>query len=112
MAVTITVIPASGSITATKDVCTFAISGAPENDSGSFDANKYPTQPEYRYVMTMVEGGTERGRSQVFGVTPDGAFEFNDYIFPTAGTYTVQLYDVTVPPTETPLATAATVVVA
>lgn len=112
MAVTITPTPASGSILAKKDVVTFAISGADPNDEANFDANKYPTSPEFRYVMTFVVGGNEVGRTQVFGVTPDGAFQFNSYIFPEAGTYTVQLYDVTVPPTETPIATAATVVVA
>lgn len=112
MAVTITSTPASGSITATKDVVTFAISGADPNDEGSFNALLYPTSPEFRYVLTMVESGTEYGRSQVFGVTPDGAFQFNSYIFPHAGTWTVQLYDVTNPLSEVAKTTAATIVVA
>lgn len=112
MAVTITVTPASGSITAKKTVCKFAISGADPNDEGSFTTAVYPTSPELRYVMTMVVGGIEVGRTQVFGVTPDGAFEFNDYIFPEAGTYTVQVYDVTNPLSEVAKTTAATIVVA
>jgi len=112
MAVTITPTPASGAITAKKDVVTFAISGADPNDEGNFSSSIYPTSPEFRYVMTFVVGGVEVGRTQVFGVTPVGAFQFNSYIFPSAGTYTVQLYDVTAPPTETPITTAATVVVA
>jgi hypothetical protein len=112
MAATITVTPASGSITAKKTVCTFAISGADKNDTGNFSTTIYPTSPEFRYVMTMVVGGAEVGRTQVFGVTPDGAFQFNSYIFPVAGTYTVQLYDVTDPTSPAAVQTAATIVVA
>jgi hypothetical protein len=112
MAVTITTTPASGAITAKKTVCTFAISGADPNDEGNFSSSLYPTSPEFRYVMTMVEGGTEYGRTQVFGVTPDGAFQFNSYIFPHAGTWTVQLYDVTDPLNPVARTTAATLTVA
>ena len=112
MAVTIVTTPASGSITATKTVCTFAITGADPNNEGGFNAQLYPTSPEFRYVLTMVEGGVEYGRSQVFGVTPDGAFQFNSYIFPHAGTWTVQLYDVTNPLSESGKTTAATLTVA
>lgn len=112
MAVTITPTPASGSITAKKTVVRFDISGADPNDEAGYDAGAYPTSPEFRYVLTMEVGSAEEGRSQVFGVTPDGAFQFNNYIFPSAGTWTVQLYDVTSPPTETAKDDAATVVVA
>jgi hypothetical protein len=112
MAVTITPTPASGSITAKKDVVTFAISGADPNDEGNFSSSIYPTSPELRYVMTMVVGAVEVGRTQVFGVTPDGAFQFNSYIFPEAGTYTVQLYDVTDPTSPVAKAASAEVVVA
>lgn len=112
MAVTITTTPASGSVTAKKTVCTFAIAGATANDSGAYDALKYPTEPEKRYVMTFVVGGVEVGRTQVFGTSPDGAFRFNSYIFPSAGSYTVQLYDVTNPTSPSAVTTAATVVVA
>lgn len=112
MAVTITPTPASGSITATKTAVRFDIAGADPNDEANFDADIYPTSPEFRYVLTMVEDSVEYGRSQVFGVTPDGAFVINNYIFPHAGTWTVQVYDVTNPASETAKADAATVVVA
>lgn len=111
MAVTITPTPASGAIEAKKTVVTFAISGADPNDEANFSSSIYPTSPEFRYAMTMVEDGTEYGRTQVFGVTPDGAFQFNSYIFPHAGTWTVQLYDVTNPSSEVAKSDAATVVV-
>jgi hypothetical protein len=112
MAVAITVTPASGSITAKKTVCTFAIAGSAPNNTGAHDATKYPADPENRFVLTMKVGGVEVGRSQVFGTTPDGAFQFNSYIFPVAGSYTVQLYNVTDPTSEAAVSDAATVVVA
>jgi hypothetical protein len=111
MAVTITATPASGSIEATKTAVRFDIAGAVANDAADYDADQYPTQAEFRYVLTMKEGGTEYGRSQVFGVSPEGAFQFNSYIFPHDGTWTVQVYDVTVPPTETAKTTALTLAV-
>ncbi len=104
MAAAITVIPVSGQITAKKTVCTFSMSGTLPNDAG--------THAENRFVLTFVVGGVEVGRSQVFGTSPDGAFQFNSYIFPTAGSYTVQLYNVTDPTNETSVADAATIVVA
>ncbi len=112
MAATITVTPASGAITAKKDVCTFAIAGTDPNDTGSYDPLLYPTSPEKRYVLRMTVLGATQGQSQVFGTTPDGAFQFNSYIFPSAGTWTVQLYDVTNPLSESAVLDPATIVVA
>jgi hypothetical protein len=109
MAATVTVIPAAP--TAKKDFCTFAIEGTEPNDVSEFNAAIYPTEPEHRFVLTMVVDAEEVGRSQVFGTTPDGAFEFNGYMFPVAGTYTVQLYDVTDPENEIAIETALTVAV-
>jgi len=111
MAAAITVTPASGSIISKKTVCTFAIAGTEANDVSEFNAAIYPTEPEHRFVLTMVVGGVEVGRTQVFGTTPVGEFQFNGYIFPSAGTYTVQLYDVTIPANPIAISNAATVVV-
>lgn len=111
MAVTITTTPASGSIVSKKDVCTFAIAGSVPNDTGGNDPTHYPADPENRFVMTFKVGGVEVGRTQVFGTTPIGAFQFNSYIFPVSGSFTVQLYNVTDPTNEIAVATAATVVV-
>lgn len=112
MAVLITPTPASGSITAKKTVVRFNITGADPNLEASFDPALYPTSPELRYVMTMVVGGKEVGRTQVFGVSPEGKFEINNYIFPEAGSYTVQLYNVTNPASPSAVLDAATIVVA
>jgi hypothetical protein len=99
MAVTITATPNTG-IVATKTVVRFDIAGSTPNDAGDYDADQYPTQAENRFVLAMREGATEKGRSQVFGTSPAGAFQFNGYIFPDAGTYTVALVNVTNPASE------------
>jgi len=109
MAAAITVTPAAPR--AKIDFCRFDIAGTEPNDVSEFNAAIYPTEPEHRFVLTMVVGGEEVGRSQVFGTTPVGAFQFNGYCFPEAGTYTVQLYDVTDPQNEIAISAAATVVV-
>lgn len=102
MAVTITVFTGTdlsdnplaepSTIRAKKDVCSFAITGSEPNDVSEFNSALYPTTPEGRFYLSFVVNGAEVGRSQVFGTTPDGNFAFNSYIFPVAGTYTVQLY--------------------
>jgi hypothetical protein len=109
MAAVVTVIPAAP--IAKKDFCTFAISGTEANDVSEFNAAIYPTEPEHRFVLTMTVGREEVGRTQVFGTTPDGAFEFNGYMFPVDGSYTVQLYDVTDPANEIAISDALTVTV-
>lgn len=88
MSVAVTAVPASGTH---KDVFRFDITGAAKNDSGAADLTKYPVQAELRYYVAYEKGGTEYGRSQVFGVTPDGAFQIYDYIFPSTGSWTVNL---------------------
>ncbi len=112
MAVAITPTPASGSITHAKDVVTFAIEGTEPNDVSEFSTTIYPTEPEHRFVLRMTVNGATVGQSQVFGTTPDGKFEFNGYIFPIAGTYTVRVYDVTDPANEIALEDEASIVVA
>ena len=73
MAVTITPTPASGSITAKETVVRFDIAGADPNDESGYDADAYPTSPEFRYVLTMVVGGEEEGRSLPVRRDMDGA---------------------------------------
>ena len=90
--------PASGSITAKKTVCRVDLTGADANTLTGYDGTvgyagqptQYPASPELRYYITFELGGSELGRSYVFG--PDGgAHTFNNYIFPEAGSWTVRL---------------------
>lgn len=84
----LTFTPASGSITAPTTVVRVNVTEA--------DASRPPdgTGGEFRYYIAFVLDGVERGRSYVFGVSSDGKHEFNSYVFPEAGTWTVNLCDV------------------
>lgn len=83
----LTFTPESGSITAVNSVVRVNVTGA--------DASRGPdnTGGEYRYYIAFLLGGTERGRSHVFGVSSVGKHEFNSFIFDRAGSWTVNLCD-------------------
>jgi hypothetical protein len=51
----------------------------------------YPASPELRYYLTFELSGTVRGKSYVFGVDETGGHEFNNYIFPEAGSWTIRI---------------------
>lgn len=88
MSAAVTAVPTGG--VHAKDVFRFDITGATEHEAG-VDTSKYPVQDETRYYLAYRESGAEWGRSQVFGVTPAGAFQIFNYIFPHAGSWTVSL---------------------
>ena len=88
MAASITVTPTSP--TAAKSACRVDVAGNVTN-SGASDTANYPVQDELRCYLAFIKGGVEYGRSYVFsGVT----HSFNDYVFPSAGSWTVKLFDV------------------
>jgi hypothetical protein len=97
---TLAIVPASGAITATKTVCRVTTAGAPDNTLTGYDGtidntptgqHQYPASPVENYYIAFVLGGVEKGRSYVFNPGPDGAHVFNNYIFPVAGSWTVNL---------------------
>lgn len=95
---TIVITPASGAITAKSTVCKVAVTGAAAdaNYTTSFSTTVYPTSPEERYYMTFTLGGVEYGRTPVFGLTPSGTiWEFDNYVFPASGAWTINLYQST-----------------
>jgi len=85
--------PASGSITHAKTICRVDVSGAPANTLTGYDPAKYPSSPAVRYYIAFIVNAVEEGRSYVFGVN-GGKHSFNNYIFPSAGTWTLNLCDV------------------
>jgi hypothetical protein len=87
---TLAITPASGAITATKTVCRVEVAGADANDLTDYDAAKYPSAAEFRYYLTFEKGGEVLGKSYVFGPN-GGAHIFNNYIFPSAGSWTVRI---------------------
>jgi len=93
MAVTVTPTPASGDITAKVTVVKFDLAGLDLNDDTDYDAAAYPTWTELRYYIAFELGGIELGRSPEFGPNFEGEWQFNNYIFPEAGAWSVVVYD-------------------
>lgn len=87
---TITALPASGAIEATKDFVKVTVAAADQN-SGSFDPTAYPTTPEMRYYLTFEKSSAIQGKSYVFGVDETGGHVFSNYVFPSTGSWTIRL---------------------
>jgi len=89
MAAGLTITPASGSITSKLTACRINVTGADTN-------NEDGTQKRYRIRLTPpagLEEETVSGYSHLFNVSSDGKHEWNGYIFPGDGAWTVRLYD-------------------
>lgn len=71
--------------------CRIDVTGATVNDSTAYDANVYPTEPEVRYYIAFLLSSTERNRSYRFAPASDGTHSFDNFMFDTAGTWTVNL---------------------
>jgi hypothetical protein len=98
---TLAITPASGAITAARTVCRVDVAGAPANTLTGYSGveggspgspAQYPASPAVTYYIAFILGGKELGRSYVFGPN-GGAHTFNNYIFPKAGAWTVNLND-------------------
>ncbi len=89
MAAALTITPPSGSIQAQLDACHIRVTGADQS-------NEDGTQKRYRIRLTPpagLEEETVSGYSELFNVSFDGKHEWNGYVFPGAGSWTVRLYD-------------------
>ena len=71
--------------------CRVNVTSAPVSDTAAYDPLKYPTSPEIRYYLSFECAGQDTGKSQVFSPAADGSFEFNSYIFPASGSWTIHL---------------------
>lgn len=86
MPASITVVPASPR--AVVDACRVEVNSAEDNRAPN------NTGGEFRYYLSFILDGAERGRSYEFNVSADGDHDFNSFIFDTAGSWTVNLCDV------------------
>lgn len=89
---TIAITPAAP--TAKQDFCRIDVSGAANNDVADYATDQYPTRAEIRcYLAFVIDGDEFEGhcRSYVFAVGQDGEHVFNNFIFPTDGSWTVEL---------------------
>ena len=83
--------PSVASPTAAVDAVRIDVTGVSTN-TGASDTDEYPVQAELRcYIAFVDENSDEFGRSYVFAVGQDGTHEFNNFIFPTAGAWTMEL---------------------
>lgn len=89
MAAALTITPPDGEITAKLDVVRVNVTGAEvNNDDG--------TQHRYRLrfdAPTGFEYLADSAYSYVFNVSADGKHEYNGYLFPVAGDWTIRLHD-------------------
>lgn len=85
----ISVVPAAP--IAVTSFCKVTVAGYDQNDTGAFSASAYPTEPEIKYYLTFEKGGAILGKSYVFGVDENGGHVFNNYVFPSSGSWTVRL---------------------
>jgi len=87
----ISIVPASGSIASVGTFCRVEVTAATQNDNATYSTTTYPQSPEFRYYLTFEKGGDILGKSYVFGVNEDGEHTFNNYVFPSSGSWTVRL---------------------
>lgn len=91
---TLTLVPASGSITAKETVVRVTVAGADANDASTYDVDNYPTEDAMEYYLLFdAPSGTDDKRSYTFNVSADGEHVFNNFIFDAAGSWTVRLRD-------------------
>jgi hypothetical protein len=81
-------------ITAKVTACHFTVSGLPTNDAAEYDENEIPTEPAVAYYFQASLAGQEDLKSHVFTPSADGDHEWDGVIFPAAGTWTLEVLDV------------------
>lgn len=83
----IAIVPASGAIIARESACRVNITGA--------DAVRGPngTGGAFKYYLSFVNPAGDNGKSYLFDTSSDGKHEFNSYIFPNAGAWSILLCD-------------------
>lgn len=89
----ITVTPASGSITHLVDAVHVVCADVPNNDATAYSTAIYPTEPQISYYFAFSLTGQDTLKSPVFSTNPDGAAEWESVIIPAAGSWTVGVYD-------------------
>jgi hypothetical protein len=105
---TITLTPASGSITAKKTVVRVDVAGADTNDTTTYNALHVPTEDAFGYYLLFdAPAGTDDKKSYKFNVGADGKHVFNNFVFDAAGTWTVRFRNAA---TDGDVATASVVV--
>ena len=93
-ALTYTADPASP--TAAVDAVAITLTGLTSNDALAYSASTYPTEPEIVYHLAAVAPSSQTEydlASESFSVDADGTKVLLPWIFPVAGTWTLNLID-------------------
>lgn len=93
MSASVSVTPASGSITHLSTVVRVTCDDVPNNTTTGYDPAIYPSSPEVDYYFKFSLTGQDDLVSPVFSTNVDGIAEWNGVIIPAAGTWTLGVYD-------------------
>lgn len=93
MTASVDIDPTSGNITHLLTAAKITCSDEPSNDSASFDASEYPTEPAIVYKFVASLAGQDDLVSNTFSTNPSGTAEWPSVLFPAAGTWSVALKD-------------------
>jgi hypothetical protein len=93
MAAAISIVPASGSVTNKISACRISVSGAEDTDISTYNTGTLPREVSFRYRLVASAAGEQDLVSPDFTVSPDGAWVWDNVIFPEAGSWTVDLVD-------------------
>jgi len=87
MAAALSIVPASGAITAKESACRVSVTGA--------DSNRPPdlTGGEFTYRIRARLAGQDDLVSHAFAPNAEGKHEWDNVIFPAAGSWTLTLRD-------------------
>jgi hypothetical protein len=77
---------------AVVSACRIDVADADANDASNWDPDEYPSMPQLTYYLEATASGEDALRSHVFAPN-GGAHQWNNLIFPAAGSWTVALRD-------------------
>ena len=89
MSASVSISPASGSITHLSTAVNVSCSGVSNNNSAAYDGSVTPSEPELDYYFKIAKTGQDNLLSPRFSTNAAGAAEWHGTIFPAAGTWTL-----------------------
>lgn len=93
MSASISVSPASGSITAKITAANISCAEAPNNTTTGYDPTARPSEPQVSYHFRARKSGSDDLISETFSTNPAGSHTWLGVVFPAAGTWAVTLRD-------------------
>jgi hypothetical protein len=88
----VAITPASGSITAVKTVTRVTCSAVASNTATGYSTANYPASPQVTYYFKASKSGSNDLKGPVLSTSAAQIAEWDNLIFPSAGTWTVGIY--------------------